>query len=159
MRVPGINSIAVTASANIPATVEMEAAAGVVPDLSGITFTSVPFVGEPVMDIEQSNVRGGQGTKVQLTFRIPFYEDYKDHVFFITTQSDEKYLIGTSDSIPLVSYKDAAAAPDTTNNVTVTVNLESFCACIRIGENEPVIDADWREITEAEVDTIINSLN
>lgn len=167
MRIPGIKSIACAPCASLPADLEPVALAGGTPDISEITFSAIPFIGDPVCEVESSNENNGIGTRVTLTFNVERRVNYRRHAFVVTLHTGESYLIGSSDSIPKFSCKDTTAGPGTTNMSTVTIELSSFCAWVSVGDVAPISDTDggtvtfetWREITEEEVTSIINALS
>ena len=165
MRVPGIKNIACAPASSIPADVELKAVAGIVPDLSGIQFTPVAFVGEPVCDVEQSNKHNGSASSVVLSFVSTRRLDFRRHVWVVWTVDGGMYLIGSRDSIPSFKCKDSTAGASSANHAEVTVELLSPCAWICMGNVIPsesggsVIFETWREITEEEIDNIINNLH
>lgn len=166
MRVPGIRTIAVAECKNLPADLELTAASGLMPDLSSISFTDVPFVGEPNCDIEYLNENNGTASAVKMTFCLPFRANYRRHCFIVGLATGETYLIGSKESIPLVTCKDTVAGPRTTNQCVIYVELTAFCAWIPLnvlatlsGESSPTVAYEpWREITSTEIDSIINGL-
>ena len=166
MRVPGIKNIACAPASSIPANVELAAAAGLVPDLEGVQFTPVAFVGEPVCDVETSNEHNGSSSSVVLSFISERRLNYRQHVWVVQFVNGESYLIGSQDSIPSFTCKDSTAGAASANHAEITVKLDSACAWVSLGDLIPMSEADasvsyesWREITEEEVDQIINQLN
>ncbi len=167
MRVPGIRTIAVAECKNIPADLEITAASGLQPNVSGVSFTAVPFVGDPNCDIEYTNENNGAASSVKMTFCLPFRANYRRHCFAVGLATGETYLIGSKESIPMVTCKDTAAGPGTTNQCVISVELSAFMAWIPLGNvlatpsgegSTPVGFEPWREITSTEIDEIINGL-
>lgn len=165
MRIPGIKNIACALASSMPADVELKAAAHQVPDISEVQFTPIAFIGEPVCDVESSNENNGSSSSVVLTFVTEHRLEYRRHAWIVQLENGETYLIGSRDSIPSFSCKDTSAGASTANHSETTIKLDSFCAWVSMGDVVPsdaegsVIFDSWREITEEEVDQIINQLN
>lgn len=167
MRVPGIKTIAVAECKDLPADLELTAASGQQPNVSGVSFSAVPFVGDPNCDIEYTNENNGAASSVKMSFRLPFRANYRRHCFAVGLATGETYLIGSKESIPMVTCKDTAAGPGTANQCVISVELSAFVAWIPLGNvlatptgegSTPVGYEPWREITSTEIDAIINGL-
>jgi len=167
MRVPGIRTIAVAECKDLPANLELTAASGQQPNVSGVSFTAVSFVGDPTCDIEDSNENNGAAASVKMTFCVPYRVNFRRHCFAVGLATGETYLIGSKESIPMVKCKDTAAGPGTANRCVISVELTAFVAWIPLGNvlatpsgegSAPVGYEQWREITSTEIDAIINGL-
>lgn len=166
MRIPGIRNICVTAAGNVPVDVELAVAAGLTPNLDGVVFTPVAFVGQPVCNVDESNENNGSECSVELTFNVEHRQQLSRHCFVVTLVSGESFLIGNAANVPAVSSKDTSAGPETTNQATIKVSLRSFCAWVSLGDlipmsegAAPVVYESWREITEQEVHDIVGDLD
>ena len=104
MRVPGIRTIAVAECKGLPADLELTAASGLQPNVSGVSFKAVPFVGDPICDIESTNENNGAASSVKMTFCVPFKPNYRRHCFAVSLATGETYLIGSKESIPMVTW-------------------------------------------------------
>lgn len=166
MRKPGVRSIACAPASSLPADIELIAAAGGVPDISGVQFVGINHIGEARCEVESSNENNGSDTHVKLSFFVEHRVSFPRHVFVVTFRTGESYLIGSNESIPKFTCVDTVAGPEEANRSAVTVELTSFCAWINIGEVIPMdggsgsVSFDtWREITEEEIDEMIMGLN
>lgn len=165
MRVPGIKSIACALAENMPADWEMKAVAGGAPDITGIPFTAIAFIGSPVCEVEESDENNGLQHHTTLSFIVEQHISYHRHVWLVGLPNGANYLIGSKDSVPAFKCKDMTAAPGADNRAEVTIELDSFVAWVNIGglvpqstDNGIIIFDTWREITEEEVHNIIDGL-
>lgn len=165
MRVPGIKSIAFISALDIDSSIELQAMSGISPDITHLQFTPFSFVGDPKLEISDSNENNGSNRKALLSFIVPFSFRERKCAFIVTASSGAIYLIGSADNVPAISTKDITAGPSTTNHVEVIVELSSPMAWIEVsgvialGEEYPPVGWDvFREITEEEIDDIINNL-
>lgn len=165
MRIPGITHIACCQAADLPKSLELEAMAEMTPSLEGVTFSGLKLTGDATLDIEDSNEHNGINKKAVLVFPTLSGLPGRSLAFAVTCLSGETFLIGTRDSVPSVSVKDSWGPPQNASRMEVTVSLSSPCAWLRIDSLVPVSDTEWsdsfgydtwREVTEAEIDTIIN---
>ncbi len=156
MRVPGIKSIMCCPVGSLPADTEMKAAAGIPVSIVGIAFSEIVFVGEPVCDVENSNENNGNVHKMTLSFTVPGPISYRRHAWVVVTNSGATYLIGSPDSVPAFKCTDTTAGAATKNASEVTIELESFCSWINVGNVLPtyvdggyVTFEDWRAVADA----------
>ena len=155
MRIPGIKQLACVACSALPAELEMQVMAGMTPDVRGIAFTAVSFIGEAVCNVESSNEDNGNTHKFDLTFTTHDRINYRRHAWLVTKRTGETFLIGSKDSIPSFKCKDMTAGPTGKNAAEVTIALESPCSWVHIGDVAPTVHDDgtvtyddWRSTAE-----------
>lgn len=165
MRVPGVKSIAFISALDIDSSIELQAMSGMSPDITHLKFTPFSFVGDPNLELSDSNENNGINRKALLSFIVPFSFRERKCAFIVTASSGAIYLIGSANNVPAISTKDITAGPSTTNHVEVNVELSSPFAWIEVsgvialGTEYPPVGWDvFREITEEEIDDIINNL-
>ena len=165
MRIPGIQTIAYIACHNLGSELELDALSGMTPDITPYQFTPVLFVGEPTLELTDSNEHNGTNRHALLTFSTTYPFSQRRVAFLVTTASGAIYLIGGATTIPAISTKDTTAGAGTINAETVTVELTAPVAWSTIRGNivltapdTPVGYEPWRPMTSAEIDELINSL-
>jgi len=141
---------------SLPADTEMKAAAGMPVSITGINFTEIVFIGEPTGTIENSNENNGNAHKIVLSFTVAGPISYRRHAWVVVTNSGATYLIGSPDSVPSIKTTDTTAGAGTKNACEVTIELESFCSWINVGNVLPtytdggyVAFQDWRQEADA----------
>jgi len=156
MRIPGIKTIACAPAGSMPADIEMKALAGLTPDITGIAFTAIGFIGEPICEVESGNEENGNVHHIRLSFFIQNSISYRRHVWIVTKQTGENMLIGSRQSIPKFTCRDVSAGPGTANRAEVTVELDSCCSIINVGDVRPTATddgyirfEDWRQVADA----------
>ena len=166
MRIPGVRSIAWCPASSVPASVEMQAMAGLSPSIVGIQFTALSVIGEAELELSDSNENNGSNQKVSLSFVTDSEFKSKQAAFIVTCRNGAKYLIGSSVAVPAIGLKDITAAPSSANHYEVRVDLSAAVAWVLIegqvamsGPYPPVEYEAWREITEDEITNFINGLD
>lgn len=156
MRIPGIKSIMCCPVGSLPADTEMKAAAGMPVSITGINFTEIIFIGEPTGTIEDSNEHNGNAHKIVLSFTVAGPISYRRHAWVVVTNSGATYLIGSPDSVPAFKSTDTTAGAGTKNACEVTIELDSFCSWVNVGDVLPtytdggyVAFQDWRQVADA----------
>ena len=156
MRIPGIKSIMCCPVGSLPADTEMKAAAGMPVSITGINFTEIIFIGEPTGTVENSNENNGNAHKIVLSFTVAGPISYRRHAWVVVTNSGATYLIGSPDSVPSFKTKDTTAGAGTKNACEVTIELDSFCSWVNVGDVLPtyvdggyVAFQDWRQVADA----------
>jgi hypothetical protein len=134
----------------------MKAAAGMPVSITGINFTEIIFIGEPTGTIENSNENNGNAHKIVLSFTVAGPISYRRHAWVVVTNSGATYLIGSPDSVPAIKTKDTTAGAGTKNACEVTIELDSFCSWVNVGDVLPtyvdggyVAFQDWRQLADA----------
>lgn len=165
MRIPGIQTIAYIDAAQITQDMELSALSGLAPDITALSFTPVLFVGEPTLELSDSNEHNGTNHQATLNFSVPYRFTPRRVAFILTAASGAIYLLGSQSFIPAISTKDTTAGPGTANLQQVTVELSAPVAWIQVdGEGiyldtpAPVGYEHWRPMTSEEIDEIINSI-
>ena len=156
MRIPGIKSIMCCPVGSLPADTEMKAAAGMPVSITGINFTEIIFIGEPTGTIENSNENNGNAHHIVLSFTVAGPISYRRHAWVVVTNSGATYLIGSPDSVPSIKSVDTTAGAGTKNACEVTIELDSFCSWVNVGDVLPtytdggyVAFQDWRQVADA----------
>ena len=156
MRIPGIKSIMCCPVGSLPADTEMKAAAGMPVSITGINFTEIIFIGEPTGTIENSNEHNGNAHHIVLSFTVAGPISYRRHAWVVVTNSGATYLIGSPDSVPSIKTTDTTAGAGTKNACEVTIELDSFCSWVNVGDVLPtytdggyVAFQDWRQEADA----------
>ena len=141
---------------SLPADTEMKAAAGMPVSITGINFTEIVFFGEPTGTIENSNENNGNAHKIVLSFTVAGPISYRRHAWVVVTNSGAMYLIGSPDSVPSFKSTDTTAGAGTKNACEVTIELDSFCSWVNVGDVLPtyvdggyVAFQDWRQVADA----------
>ena len=141
---------------SLPADTEMKAAAGMPVSITGINFTEIVFIGEPTGTIENSNENNGNAHKIVLSFTVAGPISYRRHAWVVVTNSGATYLIGSPDSVPSIKTTDTTAGAGTKNACEVTIELDSFCSWVNVGDVLPtytdggyVAFQDWRQVADA----------
>lgn len=141
---------------SLPADTEMKAAAGMPVSITGINFTEIVFIGEPTGTIENSNKNNGNSHKIVLSFTVAGPISYRRHAWVVVTNSGATYLIGSQDSVPSFKSTDTTAGAGTKNACEVTIELDSFCSWVNVGDVLPtyvdggyVAFQDWRQVADA----------
>lgn len=165
MRVPGIKGIAFIAASAIDQAMELQALSGMSPDITSLSFTPLLFVGDPTLELSDTNENNGSNPSAVLSFRMEGRFRERKVAFVVMASNGAIYLIGSSSAVPSIVTKDITAGPGTANQTEVTVELSSPVAWMEvrgqaaIGDEYPPVGWDyWREITEGEVDDIIGNL-
>ncbi len=163
MRIPGIKSIMCCPASSLPADIEMKVAAGAQPSIIGVSFIDILFIGDPVCTLEDSNENNGNVHKVSLSFTTPGLISCRQNVWVVVTNAGETYLIGSRDSIPSFRCTDTTAGAAVKNASEVTIELESFCSWINVGDVLPTyIDGgyvtfqDWRKVADSTYAKIVH---
>ena len=143
MRIPGVKSIAWCPVTSIPDTFEPQALAGIAMSVVGIAFTGLSIIGEPLLDLTDSNENNGSNQKVTLSFVPGTKFSSKRAAFIVTCNSGAKYLIGSRSTIPAISTKDTTAAPSAANHFEVQVELSAALAWVVIEGQEAYQDGDY----------------
>lgn len=165
MRIPGIKTIAYIACNELGSEIEMEAMAGITPDITTYQFTPVIFTGDPTLELSDSNEHNGQNRHAELNFNTPYPFTQKRVAFLVTAANGAIYLIGGATTVPAISTKDTTANAGTINATAVTVELTAPIAWCHIA-GSIVLTAPtttvgyepWRPMTSQEIDQLISSL-
>ena len=163
MIVPGVKEIFYTSASSITNQIVMQVLAGAEPDIDGIEFVPVKFIGEPVLDLTDNNENYGSNRKASLSFVpvVPFAA--RSCAFLINTASGASFIIGSASAVPSVSTGRTFTTAGSANNSQVEVELQSVLAWFELNaiaqETESPVNFDtWREITEEEVMEMVAAL-
>lgn len=143
MRIPGVKSIAWCPVTSIPDTFEPQALVGIAISVVGIAFTGLSIIGEPQLDLSDSNENNGSNQKVTLSFVTGTKFSSKLAAFIVTCNNGAKYLIGSQSAIPAISTKDTTSAPSAANHYEVQVELSAALAWVVIEGQEAYQDGDY----------------
>lgn len=143
MRIPGVRSIAWCPVTSIPDTFEPQALAGIAISVVGIAFTGLSIIGEPQLDLTDSNENNGSNQKVTLSFVTGTRFCSKRAAFIVTCNNGAKYLIGSQSAIPAINTKDTTSAPSAANHYEVQVELSAALAWVVIEGQEAYQDGDY----------------
>lgn len=165
MIIPGIQTISYCPAANVPADIEMKSLCGESIDISQIDFTPIEFIGEPSLQVEDHNENNGDNKSAKLSFVSESRLSGKRLSFVVSTVNGATIIIGTAASVPSLKSSTAIAGAATQNACRYEVELSSPCAWIELNAllksgatGLPVGYDPWREITEEEIDDIIDAL-
>lgn len=143
MRIPGVKSIAWCPVTSVPDTFEPQALAGIAISVVGIPFTGLSIIGEPQLDLSDSNENNGSNQKVTLSFVTCTKFSSKRAAFIVTCNNGAKYLIGSQSAVPAISTKDTTSAPSAANHFEVQVELSAALAWVVIEGQEAYQDGDY----------------
>lgn len=165
MIIPGIRQIAYIPSEQLPQDLELVALSGGQPTITDLSFTPVLFVGDPLLELSDSNENYGNNQSAKLSFTVPGTFAHRRVAFLVTTSSALTLLIGSRDSIPTIATKQVTTAPQSKNAEEVSVELNAAVAWIKVeGEwhyseaDHPVGYMPYRVITDQEIDDIVQRL-
>ena len=132
MRIPGIVKIAACDPMVLPSDLMLIALSGGSIDIDGVPMTGLRIHGDSSLDVEQTNADNGVSETATLTFHTEQRLSSAMRAFVVETVGGAMWLIGTRESVPMVSQRDTTTAAGSANEVEVTVELTAARALLSL---------------------------